>query len=62
MSVKSRRQLTPAQIWGAPIVLGVLSGVGLVSALFSDGAGDWLAWMTLALPVWVCVQYSLRRE
>jgi len=32
--------------------MGVLTAVGLVSALFSDGgAGDVIAWVTLGVPV-----------
>jgi len=63
---------TPAQrssngvwaMWGWPIVLGVLTAVGLVSALFSDGgAGDFVAWVTLGIPVAVCIWYGwLRRS
>jgi hypothetical protein len=36
--------------------MGVLTTVGLISALFSDGgAGDMLAWVTLGIPLAVCV-------
>ncbi|KQU84562.1 hypothetical protein ASC78_08615 [Variovorax sp. Root318D1] len=50
------------RMWGWPIVLGVLTAVGLVSALFSDGGlGDVLAWFALGLPVVVCVWYGWRR-
>jgi hypothetical protein len=44
------------KIWLWPCVIGFLSGVGLLSALFYDGWGDWLSWLTLlpsvALPAW----------
>ena len=37
-----------ARLWGWPIVLGVLTAVGLITALFSDGgAGDIVAWIAL---------------
>jgi hypothetical protein len=39
------------QMWGWPIVLGVLSGTGLVSALVADGWCDWWSWLGLGLPV-----------
>ena len=40
------------RLWGWPIVIGVLTAVGLVSALFSDGGvGDAVAWVTLGIPV-----------
>ncbi|GLS05583.1 hypothetical protein GCM10007860_27400 [Chitiniphilus shinanonensis] len=39
-------------IWGWPSLVGLLSGVGLVSGLFSDGGvGDVLAGVCLAVPV-----------
>lgn len=37
--------------WGWPIALGLLTAVGLVSALFSDGGfGDLLAGVCLGIP------------
>ncbi|WP_308368256.1 MULTISPECIES: hypothetical protein [unclassified Microbulbifer] len=56
------RKLTRSRIWGAPIVLGVLSAASLLAALLSDGAGDWLAWATLAVPVVVSGWYSFRES
>ena len=38
-------RLTPRQIWGMPIVIGVLSGIGLLSALLGDGIWDLLSWL-----------------
>ena len=57
-------QLGFATIWGWPIVLGVLTSIGLISALFSDGGfGDMLAGVCLAIPVIVCLWYGwLRRR
>lgn len=51
-------------LWGWPIVMGVLSAVGLVSALFSDGGvGDAVAWVALGIPTLVCLWYgSVRRR
>lgn len=37
--------------WGWPIALGLLTAIGLVSALFSDGGfGDLLAGVCLGIP------------
>ena len=44
-----------AQIWTAPVLLGLSSAVGLVTALFSDGVGDVIAWVALGVPVVVCL-------
>jgi uncharacterized membrane protein YecN with MAPEG domain len=42
--------------------MGVLTAIGLVSALFSDGGfGDMLAWVTLGIPCVVCIWYGWRR-
>lgn len=48
--------LTKTQIWSAPVALGIISAVGLVSALLADGLWDVLSWIALASPVVVCVR------
>jgi hypothetical protein len=50
------------RIWTTPIVLGVLTAVGLISALVSDSAGDVLAWLTVGAPVAVVLWYLPRRH
>ena len=45
------RQFNGRRTWGAPIALGLLSVVGLLSALFADGLGDVVSWVALAAPV-----------
>jgi nicotinamide riboside transporter PnuC len=51
------------RMWGWPIALGVLTAIGLISALFSDGGfGDMLAWVALGIPVVVCGWYGWRRQ
>ena len=50
-------------LWGWPLVLGVLTAVGLISALFSDGGfGDMLAWATLGIPTAVCIWFGWMRR
>ena len=48
-------------IWTAPIVLGVLTIVGLISALVGDGIWDALSAVTLGMVAAVGGYYSLRR-
>lgn len=43
--------LTQRQIWGAPFLLGLISVVGLFSALLADGLWDVVSWFALAAPV-----------
>lgn len=50
------------KVWGVPIVLGVLSVVGLFAALIGDGIADVLSWIALGIPVAVGVWFSLRPE
>lgn len=50
------------RVWTAPIVLGVVTAVGLISALLSDTSGDVLAWLALAAPIVVICWYVPRRK
>jgi hypothetical protein len=47
------------RVWAAPIQLAVVSAIGLVAALLSDGAGDVVGWSALAVPVGVIVWFAL---
>lgn len=48
------------KLWGMPILLGVLSGIGLISALLEDGVWDWLSWLTLGIPSALMLWYWAR--
>ncbi|WP_447741347.1 hypothetical protein [Variovorax boronicumulans] len=51
------------RMWGWPIALGVMTTVGLITALFSDGGlGDMVAWVGLGIPVLVCAWYGWGRS
>lgn len=41
---------TSRQILFLPALIALLSLLGLISALVSDGVGDMLAWVLLAIP------------
>ena len=60
IAVKSHRTL--GQIFAAPIVVGVLSVVGLVAALIGDGWWDGLSWFSLTLPVLLYLFFVVRRK
>ena len=49
-------------LWGWPIVMGVLSTTGLLTALVSDTWGDWWSWVALGVPVAVMGWYSWPRR
>ena len=52
---------TRAQIWGLPLLLAILTGIGLVAALLGDGVWDLVSAVTLGAPVAVGAWYGLRR-
>ncbi len=52
---------TRTQIWAIPVLLAVLTVVGLVAALLGDGAWDLVSAVTLGAPVAVGAWYALRR-
>ena len=49
-------------VWTAPILLGVLTVAGLLSALFGDGVWDDLSALTLGTVVLVGAWYGLRKQ
>lgn len=46
------------RLWRWPLVLGTLSTTGLLTALVSDGWGDWWCWLGLGVPVAVMAWFS----
>jgi hypothetical protein len=48
-------------LWGWPIVLGVLTAVGLVAALLADGGWDLFSGLALAAPLAVAWWAPRRR-
>jgi hypothetical protein len=58
-----RRDSIQWRLWAAPIALGAVTVVGLISALLGDGAWDAVSWVGLGLPVLVAAWYGwLRRR
>ena len=55
--------MSPAfqRMWGAPVLLAVLTGVGLISALLGDGVWDYVSAVALGVPVVTCAWYGLKR-
>ena len=51
---------TATQIWGAPVLMGVITIVGLLSALLGDGVWDMVSVVALAIPVGVIGWYWSR--
>jgi hypothetical protein len=47
-------------IFAIPIIMGLLSGIGLVTALVGDDIWDWLSWATLGIPILVIAYFIIR--
>ncbi|MFA5017092.1 MAG: hypothetical protein WC504_06070 [Methylobacter sp.] len=56
-----KTSLTGIQIWGMPILLGLVSVSGLIAALLFDGIGDVVSWLALAAPVVTALWYGVLR-
>jgi hypothetical protein len=57
---KNLRQRTLAQIFYLPAIFAAITIVGLLSALFGDGAWDALSWVTLACPIAATVYFVVK--
>ncbi|CAG5072364.1 hypothetical protein DYBT9623_04129 [Dyadobacter sp. CECT 9623] len=47
------------KVWGLPVIIGILSAIGLLSALTGDGFYDLLSWLTLGIPVILTIRYLM---
>lgn len=52
---------THTQIWAMPVLLAVLTVIGLVPALLGDGIWDLVSAVSLGTPVAVGAWHALRR-
>ena len=55
------RQSNFWKVFSTPLAVGLLSAMGLFSALLDDGAWDVLSWIGLGIPVWLSVRGLLKR-
>ena len=55
------RRALRRRVWSAPIALGVISALGLTTALVGDDAWDVASWFALAVPAVVGTWFSVRR-
>ncbi|QOF93124.1 hypothetical protein [Pseudomonas lundensis] len=55
------RQSSFWKVFSIPLTIGLLSAMGLFSALLDDGAWDVLSWIGLGIPVWLSVRGLLKR-
>lgn len=53
---------TLTQIFAAPLVIAIVSTVGLISALVGDGWWDAVSWAALGLPVLLYLLFIWQRR
>ncbi|QHV95129.1 hypothetical protein [Spirosoma endbachense] len=49
-------------IWTIPLLLGIISLGGLISALVGDTIWDVLSWLTLSIPLLVIARFWLKPQ
>jgi hypothetical protein len=49
-------------VYGGPLLLGVLSIAGLLSALLSEGSGRYFSWLALGTPIALTAWFFARRK
>jgi hypothetical protein len=59
---KSRSSVNWWTVYGGPLLLGVLSIAGLLSALLSEGPGRYFSWLALGAPVVLTAWFFARRK
>jgi hypothetical protein len=60
MTAERRRIRSLGEIFAMPVLLGVLSAIGLVVALLGDEIWDAVGWVGLGIPLLIAVWYLLR--
>lgn len=50
------------KVWGTPAIIGILSAIGLFSALTGDGFYDLISWLALGVPVVVTVWFLAKKK
>jgi hypothetical protein len=54
MSAQSKRPRRWIRVFGAPIVIAVLTLAGLLAALLLGETGRYLSWISVASPIMIC--------
>jgi hypothetical protein len=49
-------------VYGGPLLIGVLSIAGLLSALLSEGPGRYFSWLAVGTPVALAAWFFVRRK
>lgn len=56
----AKKNKAPKNVWGMPILLGVLIIAGLLLAIMGTGIWHILAWLTLFIPMFIMIKHSMK--
>ena len=59
---KSRSSGNWWTVYGGPLLLGVLSATGLLTALLSEGTGRYFSWLAVGAPIAITAWFFSRRK
>jgi hypothetical protein len=59
---KSRSRGNWLTVYGGPLLIGMLSIAGLLTALLSEGVGRYFSWIALGAPVAATAWFFVRRK
>jgi hypothetical protein len=59
---KSRSSGNWRTVYGGPLLLGVLSIAGLLTALLSEGAGRYFSWIAVGAPIAITAWFFAQRK
>jgi len=59
---KSRSSGNWWTVYGGPLLLGVLSATGLLTALLSEGTGRYFSWLAVGAPIAITAWFFGRRK
>lgn len=57
MTTKKRKQ--QYELWGMPIILGILTLVGLIAAILGVGFWHYISWFSLSIPLYYTVKHGV---
>jgi hypothetical protein len=59
---KSRSSGNSWTVYSGPLLIGVLSVAGLLTALLSEGAGRYFSWIAVGAPIVLTAWFFARRK
>ena len=59
--LRTDHQRSAGEVFRVPMILGVATAIGLVSALLGDGIWDVLSWLTILAPI-AAVAWAWRKH